>query len=88
VKNGFFDGCGFFRVISNFMVQFGINGEPQVSTVWRNAKIPDDPNKQTNARGTITFATSGKNSRTTQVFISFKDNPSSTRIPPSQGDGA
>jgi peptidyl-prolyl cis-trans isomerase A (cyclophilin A) len=74
VKNGFYDGVGFFRVISNFMAQFGINGEPSVSTVWRNAKIPDDPNKQSNSRGTITFATSGKNSRTTQVFISFKDN--------------
>lgn len=74
VKNGFFDDVRFFRVVSNFMAQFGVNGEPQVSAVWRNAKIPDDPNKQTNARGTITFATSGKNSRTTQVFINFKDN--------------
>jgi len=74
VKNGFFDDVRFFRVIANFMVQFGINGSPEVSAVWRNAKIPDDAVTQSNLRGMITFATSGKNSRTTQVFINFKDN--------------
>jgi peptidyl-prolyl cis-trans isomerase A (cyclophilin A) len=61
-------------VISGFMVQFGINGNPQVSTPWRNAQIKDDPVKQSNKRGFITFATSGPNSRTTQVFINFGDN--------------
>src|SRR5262245_31795532 len=30
VKNGFFDECRFFRVVPNFMVQFGINGDPEV----------------------------------------------------------
>ena len=74
VKNGFFDEGRFFRVVSNFMVQFGINGNPQVSTPWRNAQIKDDPVKQSNKRGFITFATSGPNSRTTQVFINFGDN--------------
>jgi peptidyl-prolyl cis-trans isomerase A (cyclophilin A) len=74
VKNGFFDEARFFRVISGFMVQFGINGNPQVSTPWRNAQIKDDPVKQSNKRGFITFATSGPNSRTTQVFINFGDN--------------
>jgi cyclophilin family peptidyl-prolyl cis-trans isomerase len=74
VKNGFYDDNRFFRVISGFMVQFGINGNPQVSTPWRNAQIKDDPVKQSNKRGFITFATSGPNSRTTQVFINFGDN--------------
>ncbi len=74
VKNGFFDDTRFFRVISGFMVQFGINGNPQVSTPWRNAQIKDDPVKQSNKRGFITFATSGPNSRTTQVFINYGDN--------------
>jgi peptidyl-prolyl cis-trans isomerase A (cyclophilin A) len=74
VKNGFYDDNRFFRVISGFMVQFGINGNPQVSTSWRNAQIKDDPVKQSNKRGFITFATSGPNSRTTQVFINFGDN--------------
>ena len=74
VKNGFYDENRFFRVISGFMVQFGINGNPQVSTPWRNAQIKDDPVKQSNKRAFITFATSGPNSRTTQVFINFGDN--------------
>jgi len=74
VKNGFYDDNRFFRVISGFMVQFGINGNPQLSTPWRNAQIKDDPVKQSNKRGFITFATAGPNSRTTQVFINFGDN--------------
>src|SRR3954470_24702990 len=74
VKNGFFDNTRFFRVIPDFMVQFGINGDPKLSPAWRNAEIPDDAVKQSNKRGNITFATSGPNSRTTQVFINFKNN--------------
>ena len=74
VKNGFFDNTRFFRVVPNFMVQFGINGDPKVSAPWRGARIQDDKVTQSNKRGHITFATSGPNSRTTQVFINFKDN--------------
>jgi peptidyl-prolyl cis-trans isomerase A (cyclophilin A) len=74
VKNGYYDDARFFRVIDGFMVQFGINGDPKVSAVWQNADIPDDPVKQSNSRGMITFATAGPNTRTTQVFINFGDN--------------
>jgi peptidyl-prolyl cis-trans isomerase A (cyclophilin A) len=74
VKNGFYDNVRFFRVVSGFMVQFGINGNPQLSARWRDANIPDDPVKQSNARGMITFATAGPNTRTTQVFINFGNN--------------
>jgi peptidyl-prolyl cis-trans isomerase A (cyclophilin A) len=74
VKNGFYDGCAFFRVMPNFMVQFGINGTPTLQSAWSSANITDDPVKQTNTRGKITFATAGPNTRTTQVFINFKNN--------------
>lgn len=73
VKNGYYNEARFFRVVSGFMVQFGINGDPAVNTAWSDAKIPDDPVKQSNKRGYVTFATSGPNSRTTQVFINFVD---------------
>ncbi len=74
VKNGFFDNARFFRVISGFMVQFGINGDPRLSAQWREARIKDDPVRQSNRRGFITFATAGPDTRTTQVFINFADN--------------
>jgi peptidyl-prolyl cis-trans isomerase A (cyclophilin A) len=74
VKNGYFDNTRFFRVISGFMVQFGINGDPRINAQWREARIKDDLVKQSNKRGFITFATSGPDSRTTQVFINFGDN--------------
>ena len=74
VKNGFYDGARFFRVLPNFMVQFGINGDPSVQSAWRSANITDDPVKQSNRRGYITFATAGPGTRTTQVFINFRHN--------------
>ena len=74
VKSGFYDNVRFFRVISGFMVQFGINGDPKVSAPWRDAKLADDPVKQSNKRGMITYAMAGPNTRTSQVFINFGDN--------------
>jgi peptidyl-prolyl cis-trans isomerase A (cyclophilin A) len=74
VKNGFYDETRFFRVVPDIMVQFGINADPAVASVWQNANISDDPGKQSNQRGYVTFATRGKDTRTTQVFINFKDN--------------
>ena len=74
VKNGFFDNGRFFRDIAGFMVQFGLNADPAVNAKWRVARIQDDKVAQHNTRGMITFATSGPNARTTQVFINFGDN--------------
>jgi peptidyl-prolyl cis-trans isomerase A (cyclophilin A) len=74
VRAGFYDGVKFFRAINGFMVQFGINGDPAVSKAWKDTNIADDPVRESNTRGQVTFATSGPNSRTTQVFVNFGDN--------------
>ena len=75
VKNGFYDGCRFFRVISGFMAQVGISGDPQVMAKWRNANIMDDKVSQSNTRGYVSFAKTGApNSRSTQIFINYRDN--------------
>ncbi len=74
VKSGFFTDIAFFRVISGFMCQFGIHGDPAISAKWRGAQIPDDPVKGSNERGTISFATAGPGTRTTQLFINLVNN--------------
>jgi cyclophilin family peptidyl-prolyl cis-trans isomerase len=75
-RNGFFNGARFFRVIPNFMAQFGINGDPAVNDAWEKARLLDDPpNGKSNVRGIVTFGTTGQpNSRGTQLFINYKDN--------------
>jgi peptidyl-prolyl cis-trans isomerase A (cyclophilin A) len=75
VKNGFYDDVRFFRVLDGFMAQFGMNGEPKIQAAWGRANFMDDPVKQSNKRGFLTFAkSSAPNSRSTQVFINFVDN--------------
>jgi peptidyl-prolyl cis-trans isomerase A (cyclophilin A) len=74
VRAGFFTDVAFFRVLSGFMAQFGISGDPAVARAWKMANIPDDKVTQTNKRGRITFATAGPGTRTTQLFINFGNN--------------
>jgi len=75
VKSGFYDGVAFYRVHPGFMVQFGISPKPDVTKAWDNANIQDDPVMGSNKRGIVTYAmSSAPNSRSTQVFINFKDN--------------
>jgi peptidyl-prolyl cis-trans isomerase A (cyclophilin A) len=78
-KAHFFDGVTFFRVVPNFVVQFGISPDPKVSAAWQNATIPDDPVKEHNVRGAVTFASAGPDSRTTQLFVNLGSN---TRLDP------
>jgi peptidyl-prolyl cis-trans isomerase A (cyclophilin A) len=77
VKNGFYDECRFFRVLDGFMAQIGMNGDPAVQRAWQPARLQDDPVKESNKRGYVTFAHAGPNSRTTQFFINFGDNAAS-----------
>ena len=74
VRAGYYDDVAFFRVIEGFMVQFGINGDPRVNAAWQTARIPDDPVTQSNRRGMVTYAMAGPDTRTTQLFINFRDN--------------
>jgi peptidyl-prolyl cis-trans isomerase A (cyclophilin A) len=75
VKNGFYDNASFFRVLKGFVAQFGMNAKPAVQAVWQNANLRDEPVKQSNKRGTLTFAkTSLPNTRSTQIFINLGDN--------------
>jgi cyclophilin family peptidyl-prolyl cis-trans isomerase len=74
VRIGYFTGVRFFRLVPNFVVQFGIHGDPAVNTLWDTAAIPDDPIRSSNADGTIAFAASGANTRATQLFINTGNN--------------
>ena len=76
VKNGFYDECRFYRVMPKFVAQFGIHGNPKISAAWREARIDDDPVKQKNTRGRVTFAKAGPNSRATNLFINLRDSTS------------
>lgn len=73
-KHSYFNDAAFFRIVPNFIVQFGLSADPGVNSVWRSANIKDDPVSQSNKPGYITFATAGPNTRTTQLFINLGHN--------------
>ncbi|MCA9541940.1 MAG: peptidylprolyl isomerase [Myxococcales bacterium] len=74
VQAGYYTDVAFFRVISGFMAQVGLHGDPKLTRIWREANLPDDPVVEHNTRGMVSFATAGPNTRTTQFFINFNDN--------------
>jgi peptidyl-prolyl cis-trans isomerase A (cyclophilin A) len=75
VSEGFFDEQRFFRVIPQYIAQFGASADPKKNDRWDDAKIPDDPRTQSNARGTLSFAAEAPNTRSHQLFFNLKDNP-------------
>ena len=80
VKHGFFDDVRFFRVIDGQLAQFGLHGDPAVQDAWRDAEVQDDPVKHGNTRGSVSFASRGPNTRTTQLFINLRDNTAYDRL--------
>ena len=74
VQSGFYDSTRFFRVLPKFVAQWGAHGNPAVNRVWESRTVPDDPVKLSNGRGTVTFATAGPNTRTTQLFVNLANN--------------
>src|SRR5437016_46298 len=74
VRSGYYDGLRFFRVIPGFMAQFGLHADTAVTSAWRERVIADDQMRRSNQRGMVTFATAGPGTRTTQIFINYRDN--------------
>lgn len=74
VRIGYYDGTRFFRVVPNFVVQFGIHGDSAVNAAWRNRRFADDSVRASNQEGYLTYAMAGPNTRTTQLFINLRDN--------------
>lgn len=77
VRNGYYDGDRFFRVMKDRGAQVGVNGDPKISTLWRTRTIADDPRRESNVRGTVAFAAGVANGRATQIFINTSDNSAS-----------
>ena len=74
VRGGFYDDARVYRVVDGFMAQFGLNGDPYVNQAWKTQYLVDDPVAQSNTRGRVAFAKGGVHTRTTELFISYKDN--------------
>jgi peptidyl-prolyl cis-trans isomerase A (cyclophilin A) len=74
VQQNYFDDVRFFRVLPGFVAQFGMHGDPAINNRWKDSVIPDEPRVQSNARGTVSFATAGPNTRSNQLFINLVDN--------------
>jgi peptidyl-prolyl cis-trans isomerase A (cyclophilin A) len=74
VETTFYDKCRIFRVLPKFVSQWGIAENPLVQAEWNSQPLQDDPVLMSNKKGTLSFATAGANTRTTQVFINTVEN--------------
>lgn len=74
VQGRFYDGARLYRVRPKFVVQFGISTDPKANQLWKQLRLVDDPVKQSNLRGFVSYATDGPNTRTTEVFANLVDN--------------
>lgn len=74
VRMGYYDDSRFYRVVKDFIVQFGLAKDPKLSEMMAQSPIDDDPAMKTNMKGRVSFAKLGVNSRTSQVFVNLKNN--------------
>ncbi len=74
IKNGFYTDIAIFRVVPNFVAQFGIHNDSIIHKSWGKFGLEDEPVIMKNDAMTIAFARGGKKTRTTQIFINLKDN--------------
>jgi cyclophilin family peptidyl-prolyl cis-trans isomerase len=73
-RHGFYDGVWFFRVIGDFVAQWGLPGQPPLDSVWQTRTIPDEPVRVSNTRGRVAYARGGPNTRSIQLYVSLADN--------------
>lgn len=81
VQNRYYEGCCFFRIVPDFLAQWGTHTEAMIEKKWSRSDFLDDPDQQKNTRGMISYGLRGKNTRTTHLIINYKDN--SKHIDPS-----
>ena len=76
VRSGYYDDTRIYRIVPDFTAGFGVHADPRVTAIWRQSALVDDTVRESNTRGRLSFASRGPNTRSTQVFINLKDNPS------------
>ena len=73
IKYGYYDDIAIYRVVPNFVAQFGIHNDSLINKSWGKG-IDDEPVLAKNDAMTLSFARGGKRTRSNQIFINLKDN--------------
>lgn len=74
LRRGYYDDIVIFRVVDDYVAQFGLHGTPEVTAAWRRRGIPDEPVVAANERGRVSFARGGPETRSVQLFINLSNN--------------
>ncbi len=74
ISSEFYTDIALYRVVPNFVAQFGIHNDSVLNNSWKKYKVPDEITKEKNFEGTIAFARGGKETRSTQLFVNLKSN--------------
>jgi peptidyl-prolyl cis-trans isomerase A (cyclophilin A) len=75
LRQRYYDGARFFRVVPGFVVQWGISGDSAVNAAWKRRQLPDESVRQSNTRGRVSYARGGPNTRTVQLYVNLVNNP-------------